>query len=144
MARWQGRSLRKPSGGRIWARRKKRRRELGSEFLGPTLGPRRRVKRRIRGGGERFRYSGVEVANVANPESGRAELTKIIRVFENPADPHFVRGNVLTRGAMIETELGKARVTSRPGREGIVNAVLIGARKPIGAEKSAEPSAETP
>ena len=134
--------MRKPSGGRIWARRKKRKRELGSEFLEPTLGPSRRVDRRARGGGEKIRFLGAELVNVSDPVTGGSELTKIIKVIENPADPHFVRRDVLTRGAVIQTELGKARVTSRPGQEGIVNAVLIEVRKPVEVEKPA--GSETP
>ncbi|MEK6949175.1 MAG: 30S ribosomal protein S8e, partial [Nanoarchaeota archaeon] len=43
----------------------------------------------------------------------------------NPANRHFVRRNIMTKGAIIETEKGKARITSRPGQDGAVNAVLI-------------------
>jgi len=32
----------------------------------------------------------------------------------------------MTRGAVIKTELGNARITSRPGQEKMVNAVLVG------------------
>jgi small subunit ribosomal protein S8e len=33
--------------------------------------------------------------------------------------------NVITKGAIIETEKGLAKVVSRPGQDGVVNAVLI-------------------
>jgi small subunit ribosomal protein S8e len=33
---------------------------------------------------------------------------------------------VITKGAEIETNLGLARVTSRPGGDGVINAVLTG------------------
>ena len=33
--------------------------------------------------------------------------------------------NIITRGATILTEIGLARVTSKPGQDGVVNAVLI-------------------
>jgi small subunit ribosomal protein S8e len=40
-------------------------------------------------------------------------------------NPEYVRMNIVTRGAVVETELGKARVTNRVGQDGIVNGVLI-------------------
>ncbi|MBS3064464.1 MAG: hypothetical protein J4472_01505 [DPANN group archaeon] len=46
-------------------------------------------------------------------------------VVENSANRHFVRMNVVTKGAVIETEDGLAKVTNRPSRTGIVNAILL-------------------
>lgn len=138
MVRWQGRSLKKPSGGRIWARRRKRKRELGREFPEPTIGSRTLAQRRVRGGGKKYICYRVELANVSDPKSGLSKLTRVIKVLENPADAHFVRRDVLTLGALIETELGKAKVTSRPGQDGIVNAVLIEPRKPVEAGKPSD------
>lgn len=80
---------------------------------------------------------GTDVANVVNPDTGVTKKSKILTVVENLADPHFVRRNVLTKGAIIETELGRARVTSRPGQSGTVDAVLLEV-KPVEAEKTAE------
>lgn len=71
----------------------------------------------------------TDSANVVDPKTGHAKKVKILTVIENPADPHFVRRNVLTRGAVIDTELGKARVTSRPGQSGTVDAVLVEPKK---------------
>jgi small subunit ribosomal protein S8e len=129
MARWQGRSLRKPSGGRIWARRGKRKREMGREFLEPKIGPKKSLKLRAFGGNEKLPLLSTDFANVMDPQTGQARKVKILTVVENPADPHFVRRNVLTRGAVIQTEIGKARVTSRPGQSGTVDAVLIEPKK---------------
>jgi small subunit ribosomal protein S8e len=44
---------------------------------------------------------------------------------ENQANIHYVRRNIINKGAIIETNLGKARVTSRPGQTGTINAVLL-------------------
>jgi len=125
MVRWQGRSLTKPTGGRIWARRKKRKRETGSEFIEARLGPAKRSKLRTMGGGEKFRLLGGDMANVMDPKTKQVKKAKILTVIENPANPHFVRRNVLTRGAVINTELGRARITNRPGQTGTIDAVLI-------------------
>jgi small subunit ribosomal protein S8e len=51
--------------------------------------------------------------------------TEITNVVENPADPNYARRNIITRGALIETSEGTAKVTSRPGQDGQVNAVLV-------------------
>ena len=137
MAKWQGRSLKKSSGGRIWASRKKRKREIGGEFVETELGPTKRVERRASGGEIKISSLGADVTNVVDPRTGQVKKSKILTVLENPADPHFVRRNVLTKGAIIETELGRARVTSRPGQSGGIDAVLLEA-KPVEAEKPAE------
>jgi len=139
MAKWQGRSLRKSSGGRIWASRKKRKREMGSEFIEARLGPTRRIERRALGGHIKTSLLGADVANVVDPKTGQAKKSKILTVVENPADPHFVRRNVLTKGAIIKTELGLARVTNRPGQSGSIDAVLLEA-KPVEAEKPVKPA----
>lgn len=135
MTRWQGRSLKKPSGGRIWPRRKKRKREMGRDLVEPKLGETERVRLRVRGGGTKLRLLSSNKANITDPKTGTTKPAQILRVIENPADPHFVRRNVITRGALIETELGKARVTSRPGQSGIINAVLV---EPKPLEKPSE------
>ncbi len=137
MAKWQGRSLKKPSGGRIWASRKKRRREMGSELVETKLGPMKRVERRAFCGNIKISLLGIDVANVVDPKTGQTKKSKILKVVENPADPHFVRRNVLTKGAIIETELGRVRVTSRPKQSGGVDAVLLEA-KPVEAEEPVE------
>jgi small subunit ribosomal protein S8e len=125
MGRWQGRSLRKPTGGRIWAKKEKRKSEMGREFIEVRLAPTRLEHLRTSGGGEKLRLLSSDVANVTDPKTGKTTKTKILSVLENPADRHFVRRNVLTKGALIETELGRARVTGRPGQHGSVNAVLL-------------------
>ncbi len=130
MVKWHGRALRKPSGGRIWARRGKRKREMGSEFIEARLGPVKRAEIRGMGGGGKLRLLGGDVANVTDPKTGQTKLVKILTVVENLADPHFVRRNVLTRGAIIDTELGRARVTSRPGQVGAVSAILVEKKEP--------------
>jgi small subunit ribosomal protein S8e len=67
----------------------------------------------------------VEKANVLDPKTGRHAVVRVLGVLENPSNPHYVRRNLVTRGAVIRTELGRARVVSRPGQDGILNAVLL-------------------
>lgn len=125
MAQWQGMSRRKSTGGRLVRARGKRRFEVGRETNLPTIGEDRRVNVRTRGGNTRVRVVRAEVANVTDPKTGKTKPAKIKTVSENPANIHYVRRNFITKGAIIETDAGKARVTSRPGQHGNVNAVLL-------------------
>jgi small subunit ribosomal protein S8e len=133
MARWQGRSRKRPSGGRIPKSRKKRKREMGREFTGTLLGSVRQAKMRAYGGKQKLNLLSSDVANILDPKSGQFKQAKILTVKENPADRHFVRRNIVTKGAIIDTELGTARVTSRLGQDGVINAVLLESKEPRGA-----------
>ncbi|MBN1762136.1 MAG: 30S ribosomal protein S8e [Methanomicrobia archaeon] len=123
--RWQGKSRRKSTGGRLHRNRKKREHEAGRPAADTTIGETRRRTIRTRGGRSKLRLLKCELANVADPKSGTTKTVKIITVKKNPANPFYARRNITTKGAVIETELGDAVVTSRPGQEGIVNAVLV-------------------
>ena len=123
--RWQGKSRRKSTGGRLHLNRKKREHEAGRPAADTTIGETRRRKIRTRGGSNKMRLLKCDLANVADPKSGTTKTVKILTVKNNPANPFYARRNITTKGAVIETELGDAVVTSRPGQEGIVNAVLI-------------------
>lgn len=67
----------------------------------------------------------TDVANVFDPKAKKHYKVKIETITENPANQNYVRRNIMTRGAIIKTDKGLARVTSRPGQEGTINAVLI-------------------
>ena len=63
--------------------------------------------------------------NVNDPKTGKTIRSKITSVLENDADPNFVRRNIITKGAIAQTEAGKVRITSRPGMEGVVSGGLL-------------------
>jgi small subunit ribosomal protein S8e len=132
MALWQAKSRRKPSGGVLRPFRKKRRYELGREKEYATLGEERRKVLRALGGNVKVRLLRAEWANLVDPKTGKTEKVGILSVKGNPANPHFVTRNVLTKGATIQTERGLARVTSRPGQTGTINAVLVEATEAEG------------
>jgi small subunit ribosomal protein S8e len=125
MVLWQGKPKRKITGGRLRLRRGKRKFEMGREQTQTGIGERRAKKIRARGGNQKIRLFTAQYANVMDPKTKKAKKVKITSVSENPANLHFVRRNIVTKGAVIETELGKARVTSRPGQDGNINAVLL-------------------
>jgi len=125
MALWQGRARRKPTGGRYRPLRKKRKREIGREQQYAFLGPQKVKLYRTRGRNRKVRVLRAEFANIVDPKAGKTIRSKIVAVKENPSNPHFVTRNIITRGAVIQTDAGLAKVTSQPGQDGIINAVLI-------------------
>lgn len=64
-------------------------------------------------------------ANISDPSTGKTKKVKVARVIKNPANVDYDRRGVITKGTIIETSLGTARVTSRPGQNGVVNAILV-------------------
>jgi small subunit ribosomal protein S8e len=122
---WQGRSVRRESGKRYRVSQKKKRFEIGRAPADTTLGEGRNRIIRTRGGNLKVRALRTMYANVSTPATGGSKKAKIETVVENRADPNYMRRNILTKGAIIKTELGKARVVSRPAQDGVVNAVLI-------------------
>lgn len=125
MALWQGRSNRKITGGRYRPNRKKLKREISRELQFSSIGERRVKASRTRGNHRKYSLLSDHYANVMDPETHTAQRARIITVVKNPADPNYVRRNLLTKGAIVETDAGYARITSRPGQVGILNAVLV-------------------
>lgn len=81
--------------------------------------------KRTRGGSWNFGLRYANKANVYDPSTSKTVKTDIVRVTANPANREYERRGVITRGATIETKLGKAKVTSKPSDDGVVNGVLI-------------------
>ena len=119
-----GGSTRKRTGGRLKHFRKRRKHERGRPSAETQVGEPRLRTIDVRGTGTKTRALATDVATV-HGETGETETTEILDVVENRANPNYVRRNIITKGAIIETEAGRARVTSRPGQTGQVNAVLI-------------------
>ena len=119
----------KPSGGRKRAYRKKRRFELGSFPAETALGELKRKTVRGRGGTQKLKILSNNQVCVTDPKTRKTEKVEIARVSKNPANVDYNRRGVITKGAIIETPLGLAKVTSRPGQHGILNAVLVGEEK---------------
>jgi small subunit ribosomal protein S8e len=124
--RYQGKSIRKATGGRLKHNRGKRKFELGRDITQPVIGPTKNKIVNIMGNGTKTKVLKEEFANVTDPKTGKTQRMKMTTVTANPANKNFVRRNILTKGAVVSTEAGKAKITSRPGQDGDVNAVLIG------------------
>ena len=122
----QGKAKTKANGKKIFKRyRTKRKYEIGREPFFTKIGEQKRKVIRTKGGGNKQRLMDTNIVNLYDPSTKKYSKSKIKTAVENPANRNFVRRNILTKGAVIETDAGKARITSRPGQDGVVNAVLV-------------------
>ncbi|MHA1596474.1 MAG: 30S ribosomal protein S8e [Candidatus Asgardarchaeia archaeon] len=125
MSVWHGKSKRKPSGGRYKQFRKKRKYEMGRFPVETKLGPMRVKVIRTKGGNFKVKLVQCDFANVTDKEKNQTKKVKIISVKYNPSNIDYNRRKIITKGTIITTEIGDAIVTSRPGQDGIINAVLL-------------------
>jgi small subunit ribosomal protein S8e len=126
MPQWHGDlHKRKKTGGKKHIFRGKRAFEMGSDAAETIVGETRITTTRGRGGNLKLRALAVNSVNVTDPATGKSQKTEIRAVVKNPANVDYQRRGVITKGAVLDTPLGQALVTSRPGQHGAVNAVLI-------------------
>ncbi len=125
MGIWQGRSRRKPTGGRLRPIRKKRRFEIARELQQASVGAGKVKRYRVRGANEKLRILTASSINVFDPATKTMKVAKIVTVRENPANANYVQRNIITKGAIVETDLGLVQVRSRPGQDGVLNGVRV-------------------
>lgn len=116
---------RKLTGGRIIPNRTRRKYEIDRYPNEPTVGETKNIIRRVRGNNVKVAFKFAEFVNVNDKDTKKTTKVKIIRVTKNPANKDYERRGVVTKGSILETELGLARVISRPGQDGIVNAIIV-------------------
>src|SRR3990167_3363688 len=112
------RSRRKVSGGRYKSNISKRSGNIRSIPRHTKLGKTSKFSVRVNGGNVKSFLLNSDTVNVYNSSDKRHKTVKILEIVSNNANRHFVRRNILTKGAIVKTELGSVRVTSRPGQEG--------------------------
>ena len=126
MARSQSRSRRKVSGGLYHYRRGKKKAERAGIPAQSKLDAHTVVRtERVLGRHQKRQVLSTNVITVSD-QAGKTSKTEILNVVENPANPNLVRRNIFTKGAVVETKLGRVRISSRPGQEGMVQGVLVG------------------
>ena len=125
MAILQLRSNRKATGGRYKRPKVKRMARFERLAMNTKITETKAKSVRTIGGNVKQKLLGANKANIFDTKTKKHEFVEITKAVENPANRHYVRRNMLTKGAIVETAKGKAKVTSRPGQEGMVNATLI-------------------
>ncbi len=114
---------RKISGGRYIANRKKKLYEREGQKRIVKMGEEKRKAKRTRGGNKKVFLLGAKFVNIQG-QKGQKKV-EIKNVLETPSNRFLARQNIVTKGAIVETDLGKVRVTNRPSQEGIVNGILV-------------------
>ena len=115
----------KISGGRYRKSKKKKKYALVRQ---PRIVKLKETKKKIlrtRGGNKKIVLLGENKINVLDSKTKKSKVVKIKNVLETPSNRFLARQNILTKGAIVETEIGKARITNRPGQEGSVQGILI-------------------
>ena len=77
------------------------------------------------GGNVKLKLFSTDFINVTDPNTNKTTKTKIVRFESNEASKDLNRRHILTKGTIVDTELGKAKITSRPGQQGVLNGVLM-------------------
>ena len=122
----QSKSKRKPSGARYKSKIVKNRQHLIGRLPAMTkIGEKRAQKIRGRSANLKMRLLKIEKVNVYDSKTKTHSTETIKNVIDSPADKNFIRRKIMSKGSIIETSKGNARITSRPGQDGVVNAVLI-------------------
>jgi small subunit ribosomal protein S8e len=127
MSYFQGRDNKKPTGGRLRASREKRRFELGSAPIETTMASNEDIKKTTRGygGSLKVRLDEAKYINVINPKTNTSKKVKLLKVKDNPSNVDYARRGVITKGALVETEMGDVKISSRPGQECNLNGILL-------------------
>ena len=122
----QHKSKRKASGGTYKkSYRSKRLYETGNHAISTTVGKKDLKVVRTKGGSAKIKTMRADKANIFDPSTKKCTVATLKSVVDNPANRHYARRNIITKGTVIDTDAGKAKVTSRPGQQGSINAVLI-------------------
>ena len=100
MALWQGKSNRKPTGGRLVASHGKRKFEIGREKQFTKIGAQSLKQYRGAGGSVKVGMLSAQYANVVDKKTNTVKKVKILTVKSNPSDPNY-------------------------GQDGAINAVLL-------------------
>jgi len=116
---------RKITGGKYHKLRKKKKYSLPGIETKVKLKQVKKKVLRVMGGNKKTILLSEDYASVIDPETKKSKKVKIKNVLETPANRFLARQNILNKSAIIETELGKAKITNRPSQEGNVQAVLI-------------------
>ncbi len=114
---------RKISGGRYVKRRKKKSYEIAGQKRVVKLGEEKRKTKRVMGGNKKTYLLNSKQINIKI--KGKIKKVEIRNVLETPSNRFLARQNILTKGTIVETELGKVKITNRPSQESMINGILI-------------------
>lgn len=124
MTKWHGDGHKRKNTGGKKRNYDKKNHERGGYPAETQIGETVRLFKRSKGSVHKQKLLKAKLANITNPETKETKRVQIFEVVKNPVSVDYDRRKIITKGTIIETELGEAIVTSRPGQAGIVNAIL--------------------
>ncbi|MFW9805481.1 MAG: 30S ribosomal protein S8e [Candidatus Thorarchaeota archaeon] len=125
MGVWHRRSSRTATGARLRRFRSKRKHQRGRTPTETLMGETKRRTIDSRQKAKKTPALRLNMVNVTDPSKNATFRAELQDVEKNPANMDYQRRKVITRGTIIKTSKGRAMVTSRPGQDGVLNAVLI-------------------
>lgn len=114
----------KITGGRRHPLRTRRKYEIDRYPNEPINGAQVTITRRVRGNNRKTALKTIDFVNLSTGDA-KVKKTKILKVLDNATNNDYKRRGIITKGAILEIQEGKCRVVSKPGQNGIVNAVLL-------------------
>ncbi len=114
----------KITGGRRHPLRTRRKYETDRYPNEPINGAQVTITRQVRGKNNKTALKSIDFVNLATGDA-KVKKSKILKVLDNATNNDYKRRGIITKGAILETQEGKCRVISRPGQNGIVNAILL-------------------
>ncbi len=114
----------KITGGRRHPLRIRRKYETDRYPNEPNTGAQITITRRVRGNNNKTALKSIDFVNLATGDA-KVKKTKILKVLDNATNNDYKRRGIITKGAILETQEGKCKVVSKPGQNGIVNAILL-------------------
>ncbi|WP_428324546.1 30S ribosomal protein S8e [Nitrosopumilus sp.] len=114
----------KTTGGRRHPLRIRRKYETDRYPNEAVTGAQVTVTRTVRGKNRKTAVKTIDFVNLATGDA-KVKKAKILKVLDNATNNDYKRRGIITKGAILETQEGKCRVVSKPGQNGIVNAVLV-------------------
>ena len=114
----------KITGGRRHPLRTRRKYEIDRYPNEAINGAQVTIIRRVRGNNKKTALKTIDFVNLSTGDA-KVKKVKILKVLENATNNDYKRRGIITKGAILETEEGKCRIVSKPGQNGIVNAILL-------------------
>jgi len=115
---------RKVSGGRYKKNRKKKLFENLGQTRNVKLGEEKKRSKRTTGGNWKKFFLRAKFVNVLG-DKNKISRVEIKNVLETPSNRFLARQNIITKGTIVETELGKVKITNRPSQEPVINGILV-------------------
>lgn len=125
MVSYQERSKRTKTGAKVKKAHKKRKNRMGRNPIETHIGTERKKIVRTRGANIKIKAYASDMINVTDRANNTTTRVQISGLEKNTASVDYQRRSILTKGAIVETELGKVRISSRPGQTGQINGILL-------------------